>query len=92
MIFPFLVEAFQIFAQDRVHPLLRMFQLAIKKAWMSLVKGFFALFPVGKKSARAAASPSAELPREVSSWTPAAYGARHRRFAGRLFLLPGPEG
>ena len=49
LIFLFLVEAFKIFAQDRVHPLLRMFQLAIKKAWMSLVKGFFALFPKIKK-------------------------------------------
>ena len=35
----------------------------------------FRTFPHGKKSARAAASPSAELPREVSSWTPAAYVA-----------------
>ena len=41
LIFMFLVEAFKIIAQDWVHPLLRMFQLAIKKAWMSLVKGFF---------------------------------------------------
>ena len=39
------VEAFKIFAQDRVHPLLRIFQLAFKKAWMSLVKGFFRTFP-----------------------------------------------
>ena len=31
-------------------------------------------FSPWEKSARAAASPSAELPREVSSWTPAAYG------------------
>ena len=45
LIFQFLVEASKIFAQDRVHLLLRMFQLAIKKAWMSLVKVFFALFP-----------------------------------------------
>ena len=37
--------------------------------------GFFRTFPRGKKSARAAASPSAELAREVSSWTPAAYVA-----------------
>ena len=37
--------------------------------------GVFRTFPRGKKSARAAASPSAELPREVSSWTPAAYVA-----------------
>ena len=36
---------------------------------MRILLGFFALFPVGKKV------PSAELPREVSSWTPAAYVA-----------------
>ena len=35
--------------------------------------GFFSHFSPWEKSARAAASPSAELPREVSSWTPAAY-------------------
>ena len=35
----------------------------------------FRTFPCGKKSARAAASPSAELSREVSPWTPAAYAA-----------------
>ena len=35
--------------------------------------GFSHFFP-WEQSARAAASPSAELPREVSSWTPAAYG------------------
>ena len=34
----------------------------------------------------------AELPREVSSWTPAAYGVRHRRYAGRLHIPPGPGG
>ena len=44
------MEAFKIFAQDNFHPLLRTFQLAIKKAWMSLVKGFFALFPVSKSA------------------------------------------
>ena len=52
----------------------------------------FRTFPRGKKIARAAASPSAELPREVSPWTPAAYRARHRRFAGRLFVLPDSRG
>ena len=35
----------------------------------------FRTFPRGEKSARAAASPSAELPWEVSSWTPAAHEA-----------------
>ena len=42
-----------------------------------------------KKSAKVTRHSSAELPREVSSWTPAAYGVRHR-FAGRLFIPPGP--
>ena len=38
------MEAFKNFAQDIFHPLLCMFLFAIKKAWMSLVKGFSALF------------------------------------------------
>ena len=50
MIFLFLVEAFKIFAQDRVHPLLRMFQLAIKEGLDVPGEGFFfALFPKLKK-------------------------------------------
>ena len=44
-----LVEAFKIFAQDSVHPLLLMIQLVFLKLWMSLVKRFFALFPKLKK-------------------------------------------
>ena len=58
--------------------------------WVSVYGGYGV--DEGKKSARAAASPSAELLREVSSWTPAAYGVRHRRFAGRLFIPPEPGG
>ena len=50
--FLFPVEAFTIFAQVRVHPLLRTFQLVFKKALMSLFKGFFALFPKIKKVRR----------------------------------------
>ena len=46
-IFP--VEAFKIFAQDRVHPLLRTFQLVLMMLWMRLVMVFFALFPKIKK-------------------------------------------
>ena len=42
--FPFLVAAVKIFAQDRVHPVLRIFQLVFMMSWMSLVKVFFALF------------------------------------------------
>ena len=34
----------KIFAQNKVHPLLRTFQLVHKKLWMSLVKGFFRTF------------------------------------------------
>ena len=37
--------------------------------------GVFRTFPRGKKSARAAASPSARVPPHSSSWTPAAYEA-----------------
>ena len=39
---------------------------------MTLVMGFFALFPMEK--VRSAGQVSADLPRHVSSWTPAAYG------------------
>ena len=46
-IFP--VEAFKIFDQDKVHLLLRTFQLVFMKMQMSLVNGFFALFPKIKK-------------------------------------------
>ena len=44
---------------------------------MSVEKGFFGLFPEFKKSPKSAASPSAELVGEVSSWTPAAHEAHH---------------
>ena len=40
------VEVFKVFAQDRVHPHLRTLQLVRTMTRMSLVKGFFALFPV----------------------------------------------
>ena len=43
LIFP--VEAFKIFAQDRVHPLLRTFQLVLMTLWMRLVM-FFRTFPL----------------------------------------------
>ena len=41
-IFP--VEAFKIFAQDKVHPLLRTFQLVLMMLWMRLVMVFFRTF------------------------------------------------
>ena len=50
----------------------------LKNTLMSLVYGFFRTLSREKNSARAAASPSAELPQEVSSWTPAAFGGDHR--------------
>ena len=42
-IFP--VEAFKVFAQARVHPHLRNFQLVFLVTQMNLEKGVFALFP-----------------------------------------------
>ena len=51
-IFLFLVEAFKIFALDRVHSLLCTFQLLFMKSWMSLVQGVFALFPGTNKVRR----------------------------------------
>ena len=47
-----LVEAFKIFTQDKVHPLLLTIQLVFLKLWMSLVKGFFALLSKLKKKVR----------------------------------------
>ena len=47
LIFP--VDAFKSFAQDRVHPLLRTFQLVFMKPQVSLVKEVFALFPKKEK-------------------------------------------
>ena len=45
------VEAFKIFAQDRVHPL-RTSQLVFQMLWMSLVNGFFRTFHSTKKVRR----------------------------------------
>ena len=47
----FLVEVFLVLSQVRVH-LLHTLQLVLKNAQMSLVKGFFALFPTLKKVRR----------------------------------------
>ena len=69
LIFP--VEAFNIFAQARVHPLLRTFQLVFRKLWMSLVKVFFALFHQNKKSAMAGSHSSQRVPASFSPSTPA---------------------
>ena len=68
-----LVEASKIFAHYRVHPLLRTFQLVFLKLWMSLLKGFFALFPKSKKSAKLGSHSGSELLAESSPSTPAAH-------------------
>ena len=49
---PFLVEVFKVFARDKVHvhhPHLLTLQLVFMRTRTSLVKAFFALFPVPKK-------------------------------------------
>ena len=67
----FLVEVFLVLSQVRVHLLLTL-QLVLKNALMSLVKGFFALFPQNKKSAKVAPHSGSELPPHSSSWMAAA--------------------
>ena len=47
LVFP--VEAFKIFFQDKVHPLLLTIQLVLMMLWMRLVMGVFRTFPHGKK-------------------------------------------
>ena len=68
LISPFLVEAFKIYAQDRVlrHPL----KLILR---MTRFKGFFALFPKTKKSTTPPPHSGWELPPHSSPWTPSAY-------------------
>ena len=68
---PFLVEGFRVFAQARVHSLLRTFQLVFMKTQVSLVKVFFRTFLQNKKSAASASSPSPRVHASVSSSTPA---------------------
>ena len=76
LISPFLVEAFKIFAQDRVHPLLRTFQVVFLKSWMSLAKGVFALCPKMKKSAKFFPHSGSDLSADFTSSTPVAQLAR----------------
>ena len=68
MIFP--VEAFKSFAQDRVHPLLRTFQLMFMKTQKRLVKVFptFSQFS-GEKSAKVGPHSGSELSADFSSST-----------------------
>ena len=67
------VEVLKVFTQDKVHLRLRTVQLEFLKTQMSLVMVFFRTFPRKKKSAEVAGQVSADLPRHVSAWTPAAY-------------------
>ena len=67
----FQVDVFMVLSQDKVHLLLTL-QLMLKNALMSLVKGFFALFPKIKKSAKLASHSSPRVPASVSPSTPAA--------------------
>ena len=69
----FLVEAFKIFALDRVYPLLRTFQLVLMMLWMRLVMFFFALFPKIKKSAKLGSHSGSELLPESSPSSRRAY-------------------
>ena len=71
LIFP--VQALKIFAQDRVHPLLRTFQLVVMKLRMGLVKGVCALCPKIQKSAKLGPHSGSELSADFSSSTPAAH-------------------
>ena len=45
-----IVEAFKIFFQDKVHPLLLTIQLVLMLLWVRLVMRFFALFPAEKSA------------------------------------------
>ena len=69
----FHVDVFMVLSQDKVHLLLTL-QLVLKNALMSLVKGFFALFPKIKKVRRwlrtrgRHCSPSRAHPRRLLSW------------------------
>ena len=70
------MEVIKVFAQGKVHPLLRTSQAVFLKTQMSLVQGFFfALFSWTKKSAASGAVPSPSVPASVSSLTRAAYEA-----------------
>ena len=76
MTFLFPLEAFQIFAQYRVHPQLRTLQLLGSTLRMSRFNEFFALFPLEEKRATVTRHMGARVPRHVSSSTSSAYGPR----------------
>ena len=71
--FLFPVEAFKIFAQDRVHPHLHALQLIGSTLRMRRFKVFFALFTKTKKVRQYLRTQGSELPPHSSPWTPAAY-------------------
>ena len=76
LISPFLEEAFKIFAQDRVHPLLCTFQLVFMKSWMSPGERGFRTLPQNRKSAKLGPHSGSELSADFTSsprqltWTP----------------------
>ena len=68
-----LEEVFKVFAQVRVHLRLRTIQLEFLKTQMSLVYGFFALFPGWKKVRRESecgAAPGGQLMDSGGLWGP----------------------
>ena len=67
LIFPFLVEVFKVFAQDRVHLHHSHLQLVFMVLQMGLVKGVFRTFPRPKKTAKITGHSSARVPRQSSS-------------------------
>ena len=91
----FPVEVFKVLILDRVRQCLRLFTLQLVRTMtrMSLVKGFFALFPKIKKSAKLASHSGSELLPESSPSTPAAqlgvsveWVRLRERHAGKTFF------
>ena len=68
-----LLKAFKIFSQDRAHLQLLLLQLVFVVSQMCLGKGFFALFPKLKKSAKLGSHSGSELLPDSSPSTPAAH-------------------
>ena len=95
LIFP--VEAFKIFAQDTVHPLLRTFQLVFLVTQMNLGKGVFALFTKIKKCETGSAFESesarqCQLIHASSSSPYSSLGAGHDPHGSGALLLGPPHG
>ena len=78
LISPFLVEAFKIFAQDRVHPQFHALQLIGSTLRMRHVKGFFARFPVQRSpGTQCESAPARKLIHVVCLWPAQLGGRRH---------------